>query len=165
MADELPRINHVWPIDESATLVIGWADGTRTPIDLTGVIARIKAFAPLTDPELFRQARVIAYGSGIGWPNGLDYSADSLWMVAEEQRAMTTEEFRAWQDKLGLTVIEAAEILGFSPRTIKTYRTGFGIIPKAVTALCRSTLRDPTVFGAHFRPLAKSRRGRPRKSA
>ena len=165
MADELPRIRRVHPGDEPLTLTIDWADGTRSTVNLAGVIASFKPFAPLAEPELFRQARVIAYGSGIGWPDGLDYSADSLWMVAEEQRAMTTEEFRAWQDKLGLTVIEAAEILGFSPRTIKTYRTGYGIIPKAVTALCRSTLRDPTVFGAHFRPLAKSRRGRPRKSA
>lgn len=161
MSDELPRIRRVRPGDEPLTLVISWADGTTATVDLTGVIASFKPFAPLADAELFRQARVIVHGAGIGWPNGLDYSADSLRLISEEQRAMTTEEFRTWQDGLKLSNQETADLLGFSLRTIKNYRAG-ATISKAVAVTCRSMLRDPTVFSAHFRPR---HRGRPRKSA
>ncbi len=161
MPDILHRIRRVSPGKEPTTLVIDWDDDTRTTVDLAGVIASFKPFAPLADAELFRQARVIVHGAGIGWPNGLDYSADSLWLVGEEQRAMTTEEFRTWQDGLKLSNQEAVDLLGFSLRTIKNYRAG-ATIPKAVAVTCRSMLRDPTVFRAHFRPR---HRGRPRKSA
>lgn len=164
MPDILHRIRRVSPGKEPTTLVIDWDDDTRTTVDLAGVIARIKAFAPLTDPKLFREARVVDWGDGIAWPNGLDYSADSLRLIGEEQRAMTNAEFRSWQGSLELNVPEAAALLGFSPRTIKSYRAD-GAIPKAVSAFCRFTLRDPTVFRAHYRPVGKPRRGRPRKSA
>ena len=157
----LQRIRRVSPGKEPTTLVIDWDDDTRTTVYLAGVIARIKAFAPLTDPKLFREARVVDWGDGIAWPNGLDYSADSLRLISEEQRAMTTEEFRTWQDGLKLSNQEAVDLLGFSLRTIKNYRAG-ATIPKAVAVTCRSMLRDPTVFRAHFRPR---HRGRPRKSA
>ena len=161
MADELPRIRQLWPGDEPSTLTIGWADGTRATVDLAGVIARFKPFAPLAERELFRQAHVIDHGAGIGWPNGLDYSADSSRLVADEQRAMTTEEFRTWQGKLGLSNQEAADVLGLSLRTVNNYRAG-ATIPKTAGAFCRSMLRDRAVFRAHFRPR---KTGRPRKSA
>ena len=161
MADGHRRILWVRPGAGPATLDVGWVDGTRSPADLTGVIARIEAFAPLADRELFCEVRGINYGAAVGWPNGLDYSADSLWLVAEEQRAMTTREFRTWQGTLRLSNQEAADVLGFSLRTLKNYRAGSDI-PKAVSAFCRTTLRNPTVFRAHYRPR---KIGRPRTSA
>ena len=164
MLDELHNIRCVTPGNGPTELVIDWDDDTRTTVDLAGVIARLKAFAPLAEPALFRKARVIDYGAGIEWPGGLDYSADSLRLIGEEQRAMTNAEFRSWQGSLELNVPEAAALLGFSPRTIKSYRAD-GAIPKAVSVFCRFTLRDPTVFRAHYRPVGKPRRGRPRKSA
>jgi hypothetical protein len=161
IVDGRPRVLWVRPGAGPATLDVGWADGTRTRADLTGVIALIGALAPLTDRELFCEARVINYGAAVGWPDGLDYSAESLRLVAEEQRAMTTEKFRTWQGTLGLSNQEAADVLGFSLRTVKNYRAG-AAIPKAVSTFCRTTLRNPTVFRAHYRPR---KAGRPRKSA
>ena len=161
MLDELHDIRRVRPGSGPTEIVVDWDDDTRTSVDMAGVIARLKALAPLADAELFRKARVIDDGAAIGWPGGLDYSADSLRLIAEEQRAMTTEEFRAWQANLKLSNQEAADVLGFSDRTIKTYRAG-GPIPKMVGTFCRLTLRDRAVFRAHFRPR---KTGRPRKSA
>ena len=161
MTEQLHRIRRVRPDDGPASLVVDWDDGTSLPVDFTGVIARVKAFAPLNDPELFGQANVIDFGTAIGWPNGLDYSAESLRLIAEEQQAMTQREFVSWQESLVLSNQEAAELLGFSLGTIKNYRGG-GAIPKAVRMTCRATLRNPTVFRAHYRPRKV---GRPRKSA
>ena len=161
MPGNLHRIRHLWPGDGPTLLVIGWDDDTRTIVDMAGVIARVKAFAPLAERELFHAAEVIDNGLGIAWPGGLDYAAASLRLLAEEQRAMTTEEFRAWQHDLELSNQEAADMLGSSLQTLKNYRSGRHI-PKTVGAFCRSTLRDPAVFRAHFRPRKS---GRPRKSA
>ncbi|MFQ5785516.1 MAG: DUF2442 domain-containing protein [Alphaproteobacteria bacterium] len=157
---EMHRIEVLRPAEAPASLVIDWDDGAHTSVDLSGVIASIDAFAPLADPETFRQAEVIDYGLGVGWPGGLDYSAHSLRLIAEEQQPMTRASFIDWQRALGLSNREAADLLGVTIGTVKNFRAGRRI-PKAVMVACRLTARDPTVFRAHYRPRKP---GRPRKS-
>jgi hypothetical protein len=57
-----------------------------------GVVNGKELFQALKDYDVFRTARVVARGSGIEWNNRLDYSADSLEVMAEQQRSMRAGE-------------------------------------------------------------------------
>lgn len=73
-------------------LTVTWRDGDVDTVDLSGVIAGFAPFAPLQDFALFSTATVIGHGSGIEWENGLNYSADSLECIAEEQEPVAAAE-------------------------------------------------------------------------
>src|SRR5690242_7003781 len=83
-------------------LKVTWQDGGAAVVDMTGVVHRQAHFASLKDEAAFRQATVIGYGTGIEWANGLDYSADSIEVMASKQTAMTPNEFRAWKREMEL---------------------------------------------------------------
>lgn len=160
--ERLPRIRRVRPGPAPHTLIVDWVGGGSDTVDMTGVIARFKPFAPLADAALFCTAHPVDNGVGIGWDGGLDYSGSSLALLAEEQRPMSAAELDDWQKRYALSNSEAAETLGISLRTYNYYRTGRNI-PKPVSAFARSMNREPAVFRAHYRPARKA--GRPRKHA
>lgn len=163
MATELPRIRKVSASPKFPnTLVIVWAGTERDAgrSDMTGVIASVKAFEPLRDPGLFRQVEIIDHGVAVGWPNGLDYSASNLRVLADEQQPMDGPAFARWQTRLKLSNREAADALGVSLKTVKNYRKSRRV-PTAVTLACRAMQRDPLVMQAHYRPR---RAGRPAKA-
>lgn len=82
-----PKLKSVTAVrGKSYVLRIVWGDGRTDTVDMAGVVHRLKAFAPLREPSLFRKVRVITEGLGIGWDNDLDYAARSLRILAEEQR-------------------------------------------------------------------------------
>ena len=163
MTNQLPHIRRVRPGSEPCTLAIRWAaathDGTRETVDMTGVIARFAPFEPLLDPAVFATVHTVYGGGGIAWEGGLDFSASSLELLAEEQQAMNAAELRAWQDHFAISNSEAANTLGVSLRSYAYYRDGRAI-PKALAAFVRAMAREPAVFAAHYRPAAKV--GRPR---
>ena len=109
--ERLPRIRRVRPGPKPETLVIDWAGGGRDTVDMTGVIARFKPFAPLADAAIFASAQPIDNGVGIGWDGGLDYSGSSLMLLAEEQRPMNAAELGDWQKRYTLSNSEAAETI------------------------------------------------------
>ena len=51
MAEPMPRLKRVKATDAPCVLEATWIDGRVSVIDMTGVVARIKAFAPLADPR------------------------------------------------------------------------------------------------------------------
>jgi hypothetical protein len=155
----LPRIVSVKAVAPSF-LRIEWRDGGRVSIDLSGVIGGFPPFAALKDPKLFAQVRIAGLGTGVEWPNGLDYSANSLAALAEEQRQMSGRDFRRWQESLSLSVQETAKIFGVTAGTIKNYRRRH-VLPVAVQIACRAMKDNPDTLFAHFRPRAI---GRPRKT-
>ena len=88
-----------------ARLAVTFADGARFDVDMASVFARSKYLAPLQDPELFAQAKIIFAGSGIGWTEELDYGGDALRQLAEgqtdmfEQKLMKVrEDSPSWPD-------------------------------------------------------------------
>jgi hypothetical protein len=78
------------------TLRVRFAKDRREyELDLTGLFARSRHFAPLIgDTESFAKAAIIEDGLGIAWPvstkwGPLDVSATTLRRIAEEQQPMT----------------------------------------------------------------------------
>jgi transcriptional regulator with XRE-family HTH domain len=94
--------------------------------------------------------------------NGIDYSADSLEMLAKEQAAMTAEELRAWKHEMTLSINEMADTFGFSASTVKAYLAGESLIPVAVRIACNAMRENRAILYARFRPRVA---GRPRKNS
>ena len=158
---DLPTITGVEAMP-GKRLRVRWQDDRETVVDLTGVVADFKPFAPLSDPAEFATVTVAGYGSGIAWDGGLDYSADSLRQLADDQSAWTGEDVTRWQDHLGLSNQEAADLLGVALSTFKVYRTPARPIPTNVKIACRALERDRSLFQALYRPRTT---GRPRNQA
>jgi hypothetical protein len=143
-------------------LRIVWRDGRTDAVDMTGVVHRLRAFAPLREPRRFRKVRVISEGLGIGWDDDLDYAARSLRILADEQRLLTGADLVAFEKTAGLTTAETAEILDVAPRTIVSYRRSRRL-PRAIASMLRTMRNDPAVLAAHYKPISRRPRGRPKK--
>lgn len=156
-----PRVKSV-AAHGTNTIKVTWKGGGSCTVDLTGLIARVPAFDKLKDAGIFMRVGVIDWGWAVGWPGGLDLSADTVKRMAEEQAQMTGNDLVHWQERLDLTIDETAELLGLSGRTVKNYRRRDASIPSAIGMACRALERDPAAFAAHFRPLRK-KAGRPKK--
>jgi len=155
MSETLPRLKSVKALP-GRKLKLVWHDGGARLCDLTGLIARSKAMAPLDDATVFAKAKMIDWGAGVGWPNGIDLSAQTLRCISGEQLKFDAKSFRAWQVSLGLSNQEAADALGLTVGTIKNYRKGYAI-PPAVAVACRAMMNDPHVIAAHYRPRKPGR--------
>src|SRR5215471_1886949 len=121
--DTLPRVKRVSTARARWTLNVTWADGRKDRVDLTGLIHRSRHFRTFLDnPILFRKVRVADFGGGIEWENGLDYGADTLRTMADEQRPVTGADLVAFESALGLTTAETAALLGLATRSVRAYR-------------------------------------------
>ncbi|SOD96505.1 DUF2442 domain-containing protein [Caenispirillum bisanense] len=149
---DIPRVTHVRP-DEDVPFVLHatFADGGACRIDMTGVVHRLKAFAPLRDPAVFRRVRIINAGGGIAWSDDLDYSAGALRRLGEEQTDMTGVDLAQWMDRMRLSNAEAAEVLGTSDRTVKAYKTKETALPASIAIACRAMERDRQILLARLR--------------
>ncbi len=153
MTPETPRLANVTSAEKPFTLKLTWQDGRCQNADLTGLVNRSPHFRIfLKDPEAFRSVKVINWGHGVEWENGLDYSADNLFKIAAEQEPWTCKQFRRWQENMKLKNSEAAAVLGYGQGQIKNFRSGRATIPVTVSSACRSMEADRTVFFAHFTP-------------
>ncbi len=158
----LPRVKKLKTLP-SRRLAVTWKSGGTATIDLTGTIADFEPFRPLEDPGLFAAAEIVAFGRGIAWPNGLDFSADGLFELALEQgREFTGADFKAWQESLGFSNSETADLLGVDLSTIKNYRAKTTPLPRVVRFACDGLSANRQTVRAHFHPR---KAGRPRKSA
>lgn len=135
----IPVIGKVTTRPAVQTIRVFWADGEHSDHDLSRPIAKGGVFAPLRDPQVFRQAEVINDGRGIGWPGTeADCCADALWYEAHPDKCpyptvvMTTGDFRAWLDRNGLTLDRGALALGLSRRQMAYYAAGKKPVPRLV---------------------------------
>lgn len=163
--DILPRIKTVRAVRAPWTLEVAWTDGTRDRIDLTGLVHRSRHFrAFLGSPAAFRAVGVADFGGGIEWKNGLDYGADTLRVLSEEQRPMSGADLVAVESGLDLSTAETAALLGLAERTVRAYRKRKRL-PRAVAIAIRAVRESDTVFAAHYRPAGRRARGRPKREA
>jgi hypothetical protein len=164
-ADTLPRVRNVSIARAPWTLNVAWADGTKSRVDLTGLIYQSRHFRTfLEDPRAFRKVRVADFGGGIEWDNGLDYGADTLKTMADEQRPVTGADLQAFESERNLTTAETAGLLGVAVRTVRLYRDA-DALPQAVAMSVRNLRSNSTVFAAHYRPAGHRTQGRPKKEA
>lgn len=144
-------VEKVEPLKDFILKVI-WTDGRTNEIDLVGLIERSKHFHRFLDhPEEFLQVSVIEPGIGIEWGNDLDYSAESLWRMAELQSPVETDFFKSWQSILKISNQEAADILGVSLASVKKYRHGSDV-PRPTVLACKSIAREKETMFALYRP-------------
>lgn len=163
--ENLPRVSSVTAAKKGWILNVVWSDGTKSRVDLTGLVHRSRHFRVfLDDPAAFRDVVPVSFGSGIGWKNDLDYSAATLKTLAEEQRPMKGKELAAFAKKHALNAAEVAGLLDVAERTLRAYRTA-DILPATIAMSLRSLDSDPARFAAHFRPIVRRERGRPKKAA
>jgi hypothetical protein len=161
--DALPRVKTVSATSTPWTLKVAWADGAKDRIDLTGLVHRSRHFRVFLDvPAAFRKVRVAYCGAGIEWDNGLDYGADTLKMLADEQRPVSGADLVAFESELDLSTAETAALLGLAERTVRAYRRAKRL-PQSVAIAFRTIRASNTVLAAHYRPVGQRGRGRPRK--
>ena len=70
---------------------------------------------------------------------------------------MTGADFAAWRKVLGLSLTEAAKLLGVGRRTITGYLKK-DEVPPVVAIACRALARDKHLLAAHYVPARKMNR-------
>lgn len=129
--NQIPRkIEHL-ALDDARpfALVLSFDNGETHSIDLeTDVTTDIYGMGCLSDPEVFKSAHIIDFGTSIGWAQfeDIEIGVDTLWhkaMVAAGEE-IDADAFRAWRQEANLTQEQAASMLGVSRRTIANYETG-----------------------------------------
>lgn len=160
MTDDIPRIRRVRLGEADGTLTVDWKGGGHDTVDLGGLIASDRLFAPLADIFRFSDVEVIDWGIAVSWGGGIELSGSTFKRLADAQRPMDAAELAAFQQAKGISNSEIADLLGRSLSIVKDYKAGRQPIPLTVAAAVRS-MWDPVIFAAHYRPARKA--GRPRK--
>jgi hypothetical protein len=159
MDDDITRVTKVRAIGARSLRVRFAGERRDRELDMTGLMARSVHFAPLMDAKTFAKIGIVEEGLGVSWPvqtnwGRLDVSATTLRRIAEEQRPMTGADFAEWRTALGLSLTEAAKLLGVSRRTIMGY-VQKDDLPAVVAIACRALARDKHVLAAHYVPARK----------
>jgi hypothetical protein len=81
----IPRVVEVKPLPNYC-LWVRVLDGTAGTVDLAQELWG-PMFAPLTNPEVFNQARVDPELETVVWPNGADLAPEFLYQVAQKTPA------------------------------------------------------------------------------
>jgi hypothetical protein len=160
MSESVTRLTKVRPAADRVLHARFAGDRRDHKLDMTGLIARSAHFAPLMDDaETFAKVAIVEHGLGVAWPietkwGRLDVSASTLKRIAEEQRRMTGADFAEWRGALGLSLTEAAKLLGVGRRTIMGYLKK-DELPPVVAIACRALARDKHLLAAHYVPARK----------
>jgi hypothetical protein len=160
MGDDIARITKVRAIGDGMLRVRFVGDRRERDLDLTGLIARSAHFAPLADDsDAFAKVAIVENGLGVAWPvrtkwGALDLSASTLRRIADEQQPMSGADFARWRIELGLSLTEAATLLGVGRRTIMGYLKK-DELPPIVAIACRALARDKHLLAAHYVPARK----------
>lgn len=88
---DILRIVSVEPV-LYGVLKLVWSDGYEGIVDLRGIITDGELFAPIRDPEEFKNVRVDSFGHSIYWgtdgDGDVDFGCDRLREIAEQQAAL-----------------------------------------------------------------------------
>ena len=82
---DCPKIKSITPLSGTHRIHVGWDNGTEHIVDLGPIIKRFEIFKPLKDLDYFGKVAIIEDGWMLGWPWNIDYAADNLWTLAQEQ--------------------------------------------------------------------------------
>lgn len=148
----MKRLAAVRTTDRPFTLLLQWDDGFEQQADLSGLIALSRHFAVFADdPDAFAKVRVINWGHGVAWENGLDYSAENLERIADEQ---ADEDGRAliedFQKRFKLTNEQVGRALGYKLSQVKNFKAGHTPVSPAVRIAIHTMKQEPTVLYARM---------------
>ena len=164
MSEEMPRIEAV-SVEGAGKLSVKWRGKTRKDtVNLLGWIATGgEILAPLLIPIIFSKASVGNYGAAIVWDDGdLAIDAEHVMLLSGEQKKFDERDAKRWQEQVGLSNHEVADLFRISASTWCAYKAGTAEIPATIAMLSRAMLRDPVLMQAHYRPRIN---GRPPKRA
>jgi hypothetical protein len=164
MTEDMPRIEAV-SVEGPGRLGVKWRGKSRKDVvNLLGWIATGgEILAPLMVPAIFGKASVGNYGAAIVWDDGdLAIDAQHVMLLADEQKKFDERDAKRWQQQVGLSNNEVADLFKLSTSTWCAYKAGVAEIPATIAMLCRAMLRDPVLMQAHYRPRIN---GRPPKRA
>lgn len=119
-------------------LHVQFADGANFDVDLRKIIAKSPSLALLTDPAVFKQAKVGEWGGTVTWGSDeLELAADNLRARAIEQKGdFSHESMMNWMRRHKLTQNKAAHALGLSRRMLGYYLSGEKAVPRTVALAC-----------------------------
>ena len=113
----------------------------------------------MEDADTFASIDIVDDGIAVAWPlqtkwGRLDLSGSTLRRIAEEQLPMTGADFSEWRKSLGLSLTEAAKLLGVGRRTSMGFLKR-NELPPVVAIACRALARDKHLLAAHYVPARK----------
>jgi hypothetical protein len=135
-----PRLSAVEPLP-NYQLKMTFINGDILTVDKRETVFSKSGLAPLRDPAAFAKAQVIpGEGWTVEWTDfDIQIGADTLWLEAMQQAAPDedTRTFLAWRVRHGLSLADAAQALGMTPRTMSAYGTGTRPIPHYIALACK----------------------------
>ncbi|WP_167710584.1 DUF2442 domain-containing protein [Thalassospira xiamenensis] len=154
----MKRLAAVKTTDRPFTLLLQWDGGFEQQADLSGLVTLSRHFAVFADdPDAFAKVGVINWGHGVAWENGLDYSAENLARIADEQ---AEEDGRAliedFQKRFKLTNEQVGQALGYKLSQVKNFKSGHTPVSPAVRIAIHTMKQEPTVLYARMRRDPKS---------
>lgn len=135
-----PRLQRVKPLADHR-LWLTFIDGSVYTVDFKPLLAASPGLARLGDATAFAKAVIVAgEGWAVVWPElDIQIGADTLWLDAQAQNAPdeNTRIFVEWRLRHGLSLKQAAEALGLTPRTVSAYGTGARPVPRYIALACK----------------------------
>ncbi|MBI2307128.1 MAG: DUF2442 domain-containing protein [Rhodocyclales bacterium] len=131
------HLSGVKPLDK-LRLALAYADGAEFEVDLTEWVRSASVLKPLRKAALFSTARIGAFGRAVEFGDGeIDLAGDNLRNLAVEQAGgIGHERIWNWMHDNGLTIDQAAAVLGISRRMLIYYRNGEKRIPRHIWLAC-----------------------------
>jgi len=117
-------------------LQMTFIDGSEATVDFTPFFDENPGLEPLRDEAAFAQV-CIAEDAGwtAEWPQyDIQIGADTLWLDAQAQNAPdeNTRIFAQWRARNCLSLGQAAQALGMTPRTISAYGSSKRPVPRYI---------------------------------
>ena len=113
-----------------------WSTGEVLEVDVSDILHKTSALAPLLDPDVFALVHLGEWGHGIEWFDA-ELGSDNVYAWAKEQAGEVSHEmFGLWMHRNHLSLSTAAEALGISRRMVSYYRTAHKAIPRAIWLAC-----------------------------
>ncbi len=122
-----PRLSAVRVL-RGSSLSLTWVDGATPRVDFTPLFEASPGLRPPRHPTVFARICLGEGGWTVEWPE-LD-----LWngMQAQSAQDENTRVFTRWRARNGLSLRQAAEALGMTPRTMSAYGSGRRPVPKYI---------------------------------
>ena len=135
-----PRLESVRALADYRLQLV-FRDGSAYTVSLANSFDKFPGLGPLQDKAAFANAQIIeGEGWTVEWPElDIQIGADTLWLDARAQNAVdeNTRVFAQWRAENGLTLTQAAQALGMTPRTMSAYGTGSRPVPRYVALACK----------------------------